>query len=92
MSGPRSAHVAKLPLVLLGIMTAATFGGPLGVMLVLRGGVEPAWPPDRPVEWVALIGAVGLVAALMIAILALGLANLRAMKAETESLRDGGDS
>lgn len=86
MSGPaprpRAARVDRLPLVLLGVMTIATVGGPLGVFVVLRGGVEPAWPPDRPVEWVVLIGTCLLVAALMIVVIGLGLANLRAMKAE----------
>ena len=41
----------KLPLVLLGMMTVATFAGPFVILLVIRGGQRAAWPPDRPVEW-----------------------------------------
>jgi hypothetical protein len=71
MAGP----VRRLPFVLLGLMTVATFGGPVAFGFVLGGGVRPVWPPDRPVEWWALGGISGLVLALMIACIAVGLSN-----------------
>jgi hypothetical protein len=41
----------KAPLVALGLLTLATFAGPLVILLVFRGGPRTGWPPDRPVEW-----------------------------------------
>lgn len=74
-----AAPVRRLPYVLLGLMTLASFGGPFGIVAILQGGERPGWPPDRPVEWVAFAAICGLVAALMIACLALGLANRTAL-------------
>ena len=74
-------RLARLPFFLLGTMTILTFGGPLAIGYVLRGGASPAWPPDRPVEWATLLGISGMVAALMIACLSLALVNRR-MKSE----------
>lgn len=85
MNGPRSAQVQRLPLVLLGGLTAVSFGGPFGLGWVLAGGSGRGWPPDRPVEWVALFGVVGLAILLLTMVLALNLANLRAMKAESQA-------
>jgi hypothetical protein len=61
---PASAG-AKLPLVLLCLMTLAAFGGPVAIGLVLRGGPSPKWPPDRPVEWITFAGICGLVLGIM---------------------------
>ncbi|HEX8201061.1 MAG TPA: hypothetical protein VF590_11275 [Isosphaeraceae bacterium] len=71
MGGP----VRRLPFVLLGLMTVTTFGGPVAFGLVLGGGVRATWPPDRPVEWWALGLISGLVVALMIACIGVGLAH-----------------
>ena len=68
-------RLPRLPFVLLGAMTIFTFGGPLAIGFVLRGGASPNWPPDRPVEWATLIGISGMVAALMIACLSLARVN-----------------
>ncbi len=46
MTAP-SKKVPRLPFVLLGLMTAFSFGGPLAIGYVLRGGASPNWPPDR---------------------------------------------
>ena len=37
--------------MLLGLLTLATFGGPVAIVASLRGGASRDWPPDRPVEW-----------------------------------------
>jgi hypothetical protein len=71
--------LARLPLVLLGLMTLFSFGGPLAIGWVLGGGSSPDWPPDRPVEWATLLGISAMVAILMAACVALGLANRQAM-------------
>ena len=71
------ARAHPLPFVLLGLMTVAAFGGPLAFGLVLRGGKSPDWPPDRPVEWWTLGGLSALVVALMVASVAVAVANQR---------------
>lgn len=76
MSLPRTP---RLPWVLLGAMTTLTLGGPVAIGAVLRGGARPNWPPDRPVEWAALWGISGSVAAIMLACIVLAVANNRAM-------------
>jgi lipid-A-disaccharide synthase-like uncharacterized protein len=67
-----SAPVSKLPFVLLGLMTLATFTGPFLIRFTIRGGRSPAWPPDRPAEWWVFGLVTGAVAVLMIACLAVG--------------------
>jgi hypothetical protein len=64
----------RAPLVLLGLMTVASFGGPFVIFVTLQGGASAHWPPDRPVEWWVFGLITGLVAVLMTACLALGLA------------------
>lgn len=39
------------PMILFLLLTLMTFGGPLAIVIVGRGGDRPSWPPDRPVEW-----------------------------------------
>jgi hypothetical protein len=46
-----SARLAKSPFVLLGLLTLLTVVGPLLISNTIRGGANPRWPPDRPVEW-----------------------------------------
>jgi hypothetical protein len=71
MSPPPRARAA---LVLLGLMTVASFSGPFVIFVTLQGGESAHWPPDRPVEWWVFGLITGLVAVLMTACLALGLA------------------
>ena len=57
---PRRAHehaatTAPAALCLLLAMTLVSFGGPFVILVVLRGGTSAEWPPDRPVEWVAVV-------------------------------------
>jgi hypothetical protein len=73
-------RVPRLPYVLLVLMTIATFGGPVGIAVVLRGGASPEWPPDRPVEWFAFGGVTGVVVILLVACLSIGLANWQALR------------
>jgi hypothetical protein len=78
MSDPR--RLTRQALILLGLMTVAAFGGPIGFGAILRGGNHPGWPPDRAVEWAALLGISGLVLALMVLGIAVALANQRAAR------------
>ncbi len=84
-----SGRPPRGPLALLALMTVATLIGPVLVAWIVGGGVERRWPPDRPVEWVALLGVVGAVMGLMIALLRIGLTNHRAIKSsQAASLAD----
>lgn len=77
MSGPDSspaparAPLPRAPFVLLALMTSATLFGPLAIILTLRGGAARAWPPDRAVEWITLVGVTALVLGLMAGCVAL---------------------
>ena len=90
MTRPRAARIERLPLVLLGVMTILCFGGPFGVLMVLKGGAAEGWPPDRPVEWVVLLGTCGLVAALMAVLFVMNVRTTRAIRAEARSASDEG--
>jgi hypothetical protein len=69
-------------------MTIMSFGGPVGIAVVLRGGRSPNWPPDRLVEWVAFGGTCGLVLGLMALAVALAVANQKAVaRAKAERTR-----
>jgi hypothetical protein len=57
-STPASPPLGWTPYVLLGLLTAATLGGPLAILLTLRGGARTQWPPDRPVEWWTFQGTI----------------------------------
>jgi hypothetical protein len=61
------------PFVLLGLLTIASLGGPIAILLTIRGGARPGWPPDRPVEWWTLGLCTGAVLVLMSACLLIGL-------------------
>ena len=84
MTTPRSSRVERGPLVILAVMSVLCFGGPFGVRWVLQGGKQEGWPPDRPVEWVALIGSCVLVLTFMLVLLKI---NLRLAK----TIRDAAD-
>jgi hypothetical protein len=75
MTASTPSKLPRLPFVLLGLMTVFTFGGPLAIGYVLRGGASPVWPPDRPIEWATFLGVSGMVAALMLACFSLLLVN-----------------
>jgi hypothetical protein len=70
---PPTPAPPKLPMVMLGLMTVATFAGPFLILLTLRGGPRPDWPPDRPVEWGVFVAVCALVVLLMAACLTVGL-------------------
>lgn len=48
---PEPLTLPKLPFVLLGLLSLATFAGPLVIFATVLGGKSPHWPPDRAVEW-----------------------------------------
>jgi hypothetical protein len=52
--------------VLMALMTAVAFGGPLVFALVLRAGRNPDWPPGHAIEWWTLAGISILMIILMI--------------------------
>jgi hypothetical protein len=70
---------------LLALMTLAVAAGPVGIGAVLRGGQNPGWPPDRPVEWAIFFGVTAAVVALLILCVALALANQRVMQRRATS-------
>jgi heme A synthase len=68
----RIPPLPRLPIALLGLLTLACFGGPLGMWLVVRGGSSGEWPPDRAVEWVVVALVSGSAAALFLACITVG--------------------
>lgn len=80
MTVPSQPRAPRLPLVLLGLMTLFSFGGPLAIGYVLQGGESPRWPPDRAVEWVTFCGISGMVFVLLMACLSLALKNRKLLK------------
>jgi hypothetical protein len=72
-----SPPLTLAPFVLLGLLTAASFGGPLAIFLTLRGGARPTWPPDRPLEWWTFGLITGAVVVLMATCLLIGLVRWR---------------
>ena len=69
---PAPAAPPKAPLVMLGLLSIAAFAGPFLIYLTIRGGDREVWPPDRPVEWVTLVGVSALVVGLMVGCLTSG--------------------
>ena len=74
---PTSPPLTRLPFVLLGLLTLVTAGGPVAILLTLRGGTRAQWPPDRPLEWWTFGLTTGAVIVLMSACLVIGLARWR---------------
>jgi hypothetical protein len=72
-----SGRLPRGPYVLLGLMTLATFAGPVAIVASIRGGASREWPPDRAVEWWIFGLTTGLVLVLMLACLSLGLVHRR---------------
>ena len=60
-----------------GAMTLASFGGPALIGVILWGGASPDWPPDRPIEWITVIGTGLVVFGLMVGIVVVGLSEKR---------------
>jgi heme/copper-type cytochrome/quinol oxidase subunit 3 len=77
-------------IVLFALMTAVAFGGPLAIALVLRGGRNATWPPDRAIEWLALGGISTLVLLLMIVTIAASLA-LQRRERRARAMRGSSD-
>jgi hypothetical protein len=50
----RVPPVPRLPYLLLGGLTLVSFGGPFAMLVIVRGGPSPRWPPDRSIEWVVI--------------------------------------
>jgi hypothetical protein len=69
--------LTRAPFVLLGLQTIATVGGPIAILLTLRGGASRQWPPDRPVEWWTFGLCTAAVVGLLSASLLVGLARWR---------------
>lgn len=80
-------RVVRIAYILLGVMTVASFGGPLLIGGVLKGGKSPDWPPDRSVEWVAFAGTTGLVLAVMAGLTGIWAANIKELNAAKARLR-----
>jgi hypothetical protein len=66
-------RLPTLPYMLLGAMTVVSFGGPLAMLVMLRGGPSDKWPPDRAIEWITIGLIVGLVITLFIACVSISL-------------------
>ncbi len=69
----RMPPLARLPMILLGLLTLGTIGGPFLMLLVVRGGPSAGWPPDRPVEWIVIAAVMISVVALFVACITIGL-------------------
>jgi hypothetical protein len=69
--------LTRMPFVLLGLQTIATVGGPIAILLTLRGGASRQWPPDRPLEWWTFGICTAAVLILLAASLLVGLARWR---------------
>ncbi len=65
-------RLSNWPFALLGAMSLVTFGGPLVIFVVVRGGASPYWPPDRVIEWITIAVVLVLFAALFLACVWLG--------------------
>jgi len=62
----------RFPMALLGLLTLVSFAGPIAMLLAVRGGPRPDWPPDRPVEWIVIGVVVGLAIVLFLACVTIG--------------------
>jgi hypothetical protein len=67
----RMPPLPRLPMLLLGLLTLACFGGPFALLVVL-GGPSRDWPPDRPVEWIVIAAVLAAVVSLFVACVTVG--------------------
>lgn len=56
-------------LILLGMLSLSSFGGPFLILVVVMGGESRRWPPDRPIEWIVMTGVVAIEVVLIVACL-----------------------
>jgi hypothetical protein len=77
-----SRGVVILAYVLFGLLTLATFGGYFLIGYVLRGGANPAWPPDRPIEWATFAGVTGSVVGLILGLGVIWLMSMAGLRKE----------
>ena len=68
----RIPPVPRLPYLLLGGLTLVCFGGPVAMLVIVRGGPGARWPPDRAIEWVVIGLVFTLAIALFLACVSLG--------------------
>jgi hypothetical protein len=68
----RVPPLPRLPFLLLGWLTVVSFGGPLALLLIVRGGPRADLPPDRPVEWIVIALVFGLFLVLFVACISIG--------------------
>jgi hypothetical protein len=66
-------RLPALPYVLLGAMTLVSFGGPIVMLVVVRGGSSADWPPDRTIEWLTIGAIFGLFITIFIACVSISL-------------------
>jgi hypothetical protein len=66
-------RLSALPYVLLGAMTLVSFGGPVAMLVVVRGGSSADWPPDRAIEWITIGAIFGLFITIFIACVSISL-------------------
>jgi hypothetical protein len=77
----------RLAYILFAILTLNTFGGPLALVAVLRGGDHPGWPPDRAVEWATLLAVTGLTVLILVLLGLIWVGHMREMQAAKEARR-----
>jgi len=65
MTAPLNRAAQRRSMLLFGLLTLATFVGPLVIVVVGRGGRRPSFPPDRPLEHLVFWGVTGGYALLM---------------------------
>lgn len=87
-----SSRPPLLPMVLLAALSVLTLAGPFGIFVVLRGGANPEWPPDRPVEWWVFSLVCGVYATLMVVCVWVAAINLRRMRRSSPGPRPGVDA
>ena len=66
-------RLPALPYVLLVAMTLVSFGGPVAMLLMIRGGSSADWPPDRAIEWLTIGAIFGLFITIFIACVSISL-------------------
>ncbi len=72
---------------LFAVMTLVSFGGPFLINSVLNGGESKGWPPDRPIEWVVIVGLTAVVVGILAGLGVLYVANLKHMRVVRERLQ-----
>jgi hypothetical protein len=63
----------RFPYALLGALSIVSFGGPFVILAAIWGGESSRWPPDRPIEWLIVVGVLALFLVLFVACLSIRL-------------------